>query len=107
MNSHDRNKGNGEECRGNLLGISEWWVPYERLEAIIPELPMGLGGALFESVNLCIDVGSVIDGLGKVEARALARDVLGLIAYYRDFFWERQGGHALCVWSKSRPTRLG
>ncbi len=57
----------------------------------MPELPLGLGEGLFEGVNLCVDVGSVVGGLGKGNAGMVAREVLGAVAHYRHFFWERRG----------------
>jgi len=70
---------------------TKWRVPFERLEAVVPELPFGLGDAPFEAVNLCIDVGSVIGAHGQEDERAVAGALLAAAAHYRHFFWERRG----------------
>ncbi len=59
-----------ENCGGcgNCPKVSRGWrVPFERLEELVPELPLGLGEGLFEGVNLCVDVGSVVGGKGEGE----------------------------------------
>ncbi len=66
-------------------------MSFERLEVVVPELPLGLGEGLFEGVNLCVDVGSAVGRLGSGNVGMVAREVLGVVAHYRHFFWERRG----------------
>ena len=82
-----------------------WRMSFERLEEVVPEMPFGIGDEPFEAVNLCVDVGALIEAAMQEDARTLAREVVAIVAHYRQFFWERRGvGTNVFVYWSSADT---